>query len=129
MAFQDGAFDLVYSVSVFTHLDDAAQRSWLAEIRRVLRPGGIFVASTHAPELTWSRPDLAPEQRRSLSETGFLFAPGVGRFNEASAFHSERYLRAEWGRLFELKSFQSHGLAGYQDLALWLKAPRAATSE
>ena len=129
MGFKDGAFDLVYSVSVFTHLDEAAQRSWLSEILRVLRPGGLFVASTHAPELTWSRPDLTPQQHRALVETGFLFAPGVYAFNEASAFHSEQYLRSEWGRFFQLQAFQSHGLAGYQDLAVWLKPPQPASSE
>ena len=39
-------FDVIVSVSVFTHLDEAAQDSWLAELVRLLRPGGFLLATT-----------------------------------------------------------------------------------
>src|SRR5262245_48141507 len=41
----DGSFDLVFCGSVFSHLPDWAP--WLLELRRVLKPGGILVASVH----------------------------------------------------------------------------------
>jgi SAM-dependent methyltransferase len=44
--FASGFFDLIYSYSVFSHLSEAAHRSWLAEIRRILRPGGVLIATT-----------------------------------------------------------------------------------
>lgn len=40
-----GSFDLVYALSVFSHLDGPLQRAWLAEFRRILRPGGILILS------------------------------------------------------------------------------------
>lgn len=40
-------FDIVVSQSVLTHIDYRAQKAWFAEIGRLLRPGGIFVASVH----------------------------------------------------------------------------------
>jgi len=39
--------DLVFSSSVFTHIDEHAQDLWLAELRRVTRPGGYLLLSVH----------------------------------------------------------------------------------
>jgi len=44
--FAPGYFDLVYAYSVFSHLSEAAHRAWLADIHRVLRPGGLLIATT-----------------------------------------------------------------------------------
>ncbi len=43
-------FDAAYAISVFTHLDEPAGNAWLAEIHRVLKPGGLLIASTSAPD-------------------------------------------------------------------------------
>ncbi len=45
MPFADASFDLVVGVSVLTHLAEADQQAWLAELRRVTRPRGIVVLS------------------------------------------------------------------------------------
>lgn len=44
--FSDGAFDLIYSFSVFSHFSEEMQFRWLEEIRRILQPGGLFIATT-----------------------------------------------------------------------------------
>lgn len=36
-------FDIVYCLSVFTHLNESMQDMWLAEISRILKPGGAGV--------------------------------------------------------------------------------------
>jgi SAM-dependent methyltransferase len=47
----DGSVDIVTSLSVFTHLSRAGQMAWLAELARILRPGGLllltFMDETH----------------------------------------------------------------------------------
>ena len=40
----DGRFDLIWSLSVFTHLTDQSL-PWLAELHRLLAPGGLLVAT------------------------------------------------------------------------------------
>ena len=44
LPFADGTFDVVTSFELIEHLPDA--RAHLAEVRRVLRPGGVLVVST-----------------------------------------------------------------------------------
>lgn len=46
-----GGFDLIYALSVFSHLDEQRQRDWLAEFRRLLRPGGLLVLSVLGEKL------------------------------------------------------------------------------
>jgi SAM-dependent methyltransferase len=115
------SFDVVYAVSVFSHFDEGATDAWLAEIARLLRPGGLLIASTLSPKLTWTRPDLSAENHLRLERDGFLFAPGSGPFNENGAFSSRERLEARWGRMLEPRFFEEHGLAGYQDLSVWAK--------
>jgi ubiquinone/menaquinone biosynthesis C-methylase UbiE len=46
LPFEDNFFDLIYAGSVFTHIDDLA-KTWLMELRRVLRPGGRLYVTLH----------------------------------------------------------------------------------
>jgi SAM-dependent methyltransferase len=39
--YRDGSFDLLYGISVMTHLTRSVQEAWLEEIARILRPGGL----------------------------------------------------------------------------------------
>jgi SAM-dependent methyltransferase len=43
----EGAFDVAYAVSVITHLREATAATWLAQIARVLEPGGRFLVTFH----------------------------------------------------------------------------------
>ena len=47
LLFPDGYFDAIWLLSVFTHLRIETQNLWLAELKRVLRPGGIVVITFH----------------------------------------------------------------------------------
>ncbi|HHA2675102.1 class I SAM-dependent methyltransferase [Stenotrophomonas maltophilia] len=42
----DGRFEVIYAFSVFSHLSEASARFWLAELMRVLKPGGSLVLTT-----------------------------------------------------------------------------------
>lgn len=49
--FPDASFDVVYAVSVFTHLTEERQRRWLDEFARIIRPGGLLLLTTHGDRL------------------------------------------------------------------------------
>ena len=117
--FADASFDVAYAISVFTHFDEAAQFAWLGELRRLLRPGGLLIATTHGVHLTTNRPDMTPAQLDELHARGFAFQPGFGAFNDDSAFHTREYMEREWRPYFEPLLFRPRGLADYLDLSVW----------
>jgi SAM-dependent methyltransferase len=47
LPFTANMFDAVYSISVFTHLDQHLFRPWLEELNRILKPGGILIITLH----------------------------------------------------------------------------------
>lgn len=49
LAFADGSFRLITAYSVFTHLPPHLFRAWLAELLRVLAPGGLLVFTVEPP--------------------------------------------------------------------------------
>lgn len=49
--YPESAFDVVYAVSVFTHLPVDRQREWLAEFARIMRQGGLLLLTTHGDRL------------------------------------------------------------------------------
>src|SRR5258708_7051462 len=61
----DGSVDLIYGQSVLTHLTRATTLAWLAEVRRVMRPGGLamltFMDDRYAER--WGPPDVLPKLR------------------------------------------------------------------
>ncbi|MCG8696713.1 MAG: class I SAM-dependent methyltransferase [Bacteroidales bacterium] len=47
MQYPDSQFDIIYGISIFTHLSKPAHLSWFKELMRVLKPGGILLLTLH----------------------------------------------------------------------------------
>jgi SAM-dependent methyltransferase len=91
LPYGDGEFDFVYAISVFTHLTEDLQDVWMRELERVLRPGGVLLATTKGH----TRLDPLDEGERRRFERGDLVVRDTrfaGR-NLCAAFHPESYLR------------------------------------
>ena len=67
---EEESFDLVYAFSVFTHIPIHLQEPWLAELRRVLRPGGFLLCTVAGSWLLSMF--LKPEDRADLDAKGYL---------------------------------------------------------
>ncbi len=124
LPFAAAQFDLVLAGSVFTHLDAAHQEQWLTEIRRVLRPGGVLVATTlgeFAASLRAADPQQLARIRsdgiddRTLDQTlDAVIGPGYYR----ATWQSAAWTTANWGRTLRVAYHEPAGYENYQDL--WL---------
>ena len=47
LPYSDGMFDVVYGVSILTHLSESSTQAWTREIARILKPGGLAILTTH----------------------------------------------------------------------------------
>ena len=52
LAYADDTFDLVYALSVFTHLTEDLCEAWMDELYRIVKPGGAAIVTTHGGATT-----------------------------------------------------------------------------
>jgi SAM-dependent methyltransferase len=108
LPFEDDTFDLVYAVSVFSHLADSWS-AWLLELRRVLCPEGVFVATFIGPDAApWITDEEWSEDRIGMN----VLRPGqTWDLGGPMVLHSPWWIRAHWGRAFEPLMIEPGGFA------------------
>ena len=110
----DHSVDFLYALSVFTHLTEELQHSWLDDLLRVVRPDGVVLMTTMGEGVKYA---LSPEERAAY-ENGELVtrqAPRVGS-RLFSTYHSPAYMR----RLLEKAVVLDYVAAERGDQDIWL---------
>ena len=140
LPYLSGSFDLVYSISVFTHLDRAALANWLKEIHRVTKPGGVFLVTLHG-ERAFTLVSNEPERRNligiseeefaarhgSFTEHGFVWmkqpvgSPDIDRSQFGISFVSRKMIEDQIRPYFEFVEYIDGEIGGWQDLAVLRK--------
>ncbi len=116
LPFEDSFFDVVYSISVFTHLPEEMQFLWLEELKRVTRKGAYLLITTHGEE-------LAPARiRKQMSKHGFHYGvsegtDGLPDFYQTT-FHTENYIRRHWSSYFAIVKIVKKGILVHQELVI-----------
>ena len=124
----DDAFDLVYGASVFTHLDEAMQQRWLAELKRVLKPGGVLLLSTHGPNVfELNRHTFSDAQIAAFRDDGFVYIRNIidGILPDwyQTSFQTGDHVRRTFAQHLDVIDHVPQGMTGYQDLAICRKPP------
>jgi SAM-dependent methyltransferase len=96
-----GRFDLIYAMSVFTHIT-YEWSNWVAELHRVMGPGGIVVISVLGPAM--ARQILARDwdDRIGIAMVDIHKDWSIGG---PSVLISEWWLREHWGRAFDVLNY------------------------
>jgi SAM-dependent methyltransferase len=99
LPFEDGHFDVVWALSVFTYLVDS-WAAWMLELHRVLADDGILIATTIGPRHServakegWEEDRIGMNALRQWAS----YPDGAPK-----VLHSTWWLRAHWGRAFEI---------------------------
>lgn len=133
LPFPDDYFDLVFAISVFTHISELAD-AWFLEVLRVLRPGGhayLTIHDEHSVEVLLGRSKPAGTHRdlvslldRFESETGVLsddwvyFA--INADPGAQVFYRAEDLVRRWSLLAEFRSRRPEA-SSYQSALVFRK--------
>jgi ubiquinone/menaquinone biosynthesis C-methylase UbiE len=123
--YPDSYFDAIAAYSVFTHLTQPAQAKWLAEMHRVLKPGGTFAASVHGPSAAWFR--FGPKADAIL-QSGIhdqTLAAGmeeiVGQNVYCDTYQTREYTQRAFGRWFDVLEYAERAVGNNQDLVVLRK--------
>jgi SAM-dependent methyltransferase len=105
----DETFDLIYCVSVFTHLT-RYWSGWLLELHRLLKPDGLLVASFMGE----GQSEVVAGEEWDEERVGMLvLRPGQAwDAGGPMVLHSPWWIREHWGRLFDILALTPHGFPG-----------------
>ena len=145
LPYPEDSFELIYALSVFTHLTEEAQFAWLKELKRILKPGGMLLLTFlgYQPEKVqghskrpvpklfgkrilglanmdmWSFLD-EPEIQQ-LEDRGFVFVPyGIGPLGKdyGITYHRRDYITQQFSEILEVHEYLPDAFCGYLDVAL-----------
>lgn len=123
LSYANDAFDLVYALSVFTHLTEQSQLRWMDELGRIIRTGGLLLITAHGE---YYLNQLSPaEQARFQNGELVVTNSEVAGSNYCGAYHPTEYVRTVMARGFEIVDFIAEGAKGnpFQDLYLLRRKP------
>ncbi len=103
-------FDLIYGVSVLTHLPAKLQIEWLAEMHRILKPAAIFLATTHG---SFFNNQLLDSEKKSLDQIGILEKEFLK--NKSNLAGDRNYTVYETAHYFEKLIAENFNLLSYFD--------------
>ena len=100
LPYADDSFDLVYAFSVFTHLSVELAYEWLAELRRVAKPGAMIWFTVHGEAY---RSRLSSEQREAFDAGEVVvWLPEIEGTNLCAAYWPAASVPRMLGEAFEV---------------------------
>jgi len=121
-----GKFDLIYGISVFTHLSECAQEVWLQELKRISRRDALLVMSANTEFAALHFASQNGSCIRDLLLLGIsdhLLDGNLGNKLDRttyyrSTYHLTEYIRREWGKHFEILDIVPRADVHVQDLVV-----------
>jgi SAM-dependent methyltransferase len=105
-ALPDSDVDMLYGISIMTHLTEHNQLLWLDEIARVTRPGACIVLTTHGEFAFYRHPRM--QATPFVERFGFFDGipdAAIGQDRDTyyrATFHRRDYVRDVWSKHFEI---------------------------
>jgi SAM-dependent methyltransferase len=118
LIYDSETFDLIYAISVFTHLDEDRQFSWLSELKRVLKPKGILLLTLHGYEAWKNRPFRSEVKRKGFKFLRNGATKGIFPDWYQTAYHTEDYVRKKYANYFTVLDYVPKSMNNFQDVVI-----------
>ena len=115
-----GKFDIIYGISILTHLSESNHHLWLAELMRLLAPGGILFLTTHGSAF---RNKLSPDERATFDQNRLVIRSKVKEGHRVyGAFHPAAFTRALFQQYGVIREFipGKHQEGKYPEQDIWI---------
>jgi len=127
--FSNEFFDLIYSISVFTHLNENEQFLWLNELKRILKPKGFLLISVHGFDNLIEKKHIERAKKNGILEKGFAFCKIksplkrviLGSSTTKLAYHTKPYVYENYSKFFNILKYVDKGINNDQDLIVLQK--------
>jgi SAM-dependent methyltransferase len=102
LPYQDAHFDAVYAISIWSHFGQHAARDWLAEMHRVIRPGGHLLLTFHGMQsIAYYVAQNGRTRRESIQVAADLYRDGFWFRQQFDSVNGDHGIRNhEWGTMF-----------------------------
>ena len=136
LPFEDGRFDCVISISVFTHMNDQDCKFYLRELHRITQPGAMLFLTIHGDRaveragmeqtvlkmLAMSDSEVE-ETKDLLKTTGFSFVAQQSHlassdYEFGETFMSQELIDSRWSMLFDVVAIRSGAIYDFQDIVV-----------
>jgi SAM-dependent methyltransferase len=127
LPYADDSIDFLYSLSIFTHLDEPLQVPWMREVTRVVRPGGALLVTFQGRSRVYEAARVMENGARYLAafDAGELVV-AHSRYSGSSGcsvWHPERYIREVLAREAEIVDYSPGGALDIQQDAVLFRKP------
>jgi len=118
LPYPNAHMDVIYSLSVFTHLSERLHFEWFAELYRVLRPGGIMFITTSGNNYV----PLLTENEREIYDQGALVARGQVKEGHRiyTTFHPQEFMKKLFSNVTILEHIETPPQAGWIPQDIWI---------
>lgn len=97
------SIDLIYGISILTHLSEPAHNAWISELMRVLRPGGMALLTTHGPGY---RVKLTDAERKKYDQNELIIRGQVQEGHRVfTAYHPPQKMRELFAPVAEILTY------------------------
>jgi glycosyltransferase involved in cell wall biosynthesis/SAM-dependent methyltransferase len=137
LPFPDAYFDMVASISVFSHMNEADQAFYLSELYRVAQPGAHLLITVHGQRaleramneaavlelLGIDLNQLHGARAALLNGSGFHFVRQAGHlttndYEYGVTFMSHRWIDSVWSKWYEVLTVMPGGIHNFQDVVV-----------
>ena len=128
LSFSDNFFDVIYSISVFTHLNEEEQFRWLNELKRILKTEGFLLISVHGFDNLREKKHIKRAKKNGILEKGFAFCKMKSPLKRVIlgsttklAYHTMPYVYENYSKFFKILKYVDRGINNDQDLIVLQK--------
>ena len=118
MTYENDFFDVVYGISIFTHLSKEMHYKWFNELMRILKPGGMVILTLHGEAF---KLQLSEEEQQKFDENQLIIKSHTKEGHRTyGAFHPTQFVHELIGKHELVEHVKGNVTGGKPEQDIWV---------